>query len=186
MRWEPVFDDLEGEFAHGLAREEAALAAEEERLRFARLELAERLTGLLGAEVELQLRDGGALRLRLESVGRDWIAGRAAHGALESALVPVPAVVGLVAEASALEPAAAPAASGLERRLGIAVALRDLTRRRAPVELLTDRSRLRGTIDRVARDHLDLAEHELDEPRRDAAVRRTRLVALATLVCVRY
>ena len=63
--------------------------------------------------------------------------------------------------------------------------LRDLCRRRTSVELdLLDES-LAGTIDRVGRDHLDLAVHEPGSARRESAVSQYRLVPFAQLSLVR-
>ena len=42
-----------------------------------------------------------------------------------------------------------------------------------------------GTIDRVGRDHVDLAVHDRGEPRREGAVREVRIVPLAALLLVR-
>jgi hypothetical protein len=44
--------------------------------------------------------------------------------------------------------------------------LRDLCRRRVAAEVHTTAGVRTGTIDRVGRDHLDLAVHERGEPRR--------------------
>src|SRR5258708_1844617 len=43
-----------------------------------------------------------------------------------------------------------------------------------------------GTIDRVGRDRLDLAEHEAGVPRRAAAVGRIRIVPFTELLLVRF
>ena len=51
---------------------------------------------------------------------------------------------------------------------------------------MTGAIRSHGTIDRVGRDHLDLAEHEPGVPRRDAAVTRIRIVPLTEVLLVRF
>jgi len=43
-----------------------------------------------------------------------------------------------------------------------------------------------GTLDRVARDHLDLALHEPGTVRRDRAVRGIRIVPLERIVLVSF
>jgi hypothetical protein len=42
-----------------------------------------------------------------------------------------------------------------------------------------------GTIDRVGRDHLDLAMHERDVPRRDRNVTGTRIILLDQVLLIR-
>jgi hypothetical protein len=70
-------------------------------------------------------------------------------------------------------------------RLGLAFALRDLARRRSALTITTRSGMLHGTIDRVARDHFDLALHDPGSPRRPSNVRGTRIVPMAALVLVR-
>ena len=43
-----------------------------------------------------------------------------------------------------------------------------------------------GTIDRAGADHLDLALHDIDEPRRSATVRGYRLIPFTALSWVRW
>jgi len=62
--------------------------------------------------------------------------------------------------------------------------LRDLCRRRA-VDLVLAAGEVHGTIDRVGRDHVDIAVHERGEARRPGAVREVRIVPFATLQLVR-
>jgi hypothetical protein len=64
--------------------------------------------------------------------------------------------------------------------------LRDLCRRRAPLQISTLRERLHGTIDRVGRDHVDLAEHEPGVMRRERAVTRVRMLPMSEIVMVRF
>ena len=74
----------------------------------------------------------------------------------------------------------------LAERLGLTFVLRDLCRRRTPVHVTTDDGRLHGTLDRVARDHVDLALHEPGTPRRDRDVHGYRIVPLDRIVVVDF
>jgi hypothetical protein len=64
--------------------------------------------------------------------------------------------------------------------------LRIVARDRSPVRLwLTDGRVLEGTLDDVGLDHVDLAAHPVDEPRRLGSVREAHLVVLSALALVR-
>jgi hypothetical protein len=198
MRWDNLFDDLESQLEQELGAEEGDLLAEEERLRLGRLTLRDRVVAMTrpgeGApeQLKLALRDGTVVTVAVGSVGRDWIVGELIGARRGSCVVPFPAVVGLLptpeqlARSVLAEPTAEPAVS-LSARLGLAFVLRDLCRRRAAVELSTGSDeRLHGTIDRVGRDHVDLAEHEAGVPRRAAAVGRIRIMPFSELLLVRF
>jgi hypothetical protein len=198
MRWDDLFDDLESQLEQELGAEEGDLLAEEERLRLGRLAMRDRVIAMTrpgdGAheQLKLSLRDGSVVTVAVGSVGRDWIAGELVGARRGSCVVPLAAVVGVLptpeqlARSVVAEPVGEPAAS-LSARLGLAFVLRDLCRRRAAVELSTaSAERLHGTIDRVGRDHLDLAEHEAGVPRRATAVGRIRLLPFAELLMVRF
>lgn len=195
MRWQNLFDDLESQLESELGAEEVDLLAEEERLRLSRLTLRDRVRALqdsaAGEQIGFALRDGERIALTIAAIGRDWVAGEVDAGTLRSAIVPLASIavldpVGAQLVASLrVEPAPEPP-TALSARLGLAFVLRDLCRRRTPVELHVGADRWHGTIDRVGRDHLDFAEHAPGEPRRSAAVARIRIVAFAAVDLVRF
>lgn len=192
MRWDHLFDDLSAQLEHELRTEQTDLEQEEERLRLGRLPLRDRLVALRrGTSVEqlvvIRLVTGDQLRVRLVTIGRDWFAGSVDGGPrAQQAAIPFAGVEALLLTPeqaiNSLVPVAE--ASELGARLGLSFLLRDLCRRRATVTLRSRGGEVVGTIDRVARDHLDLAEHDRDEPRRAAAVDRIRVVPLEQLVSV--
>ena len=198
MRWDRLFDDLEGQLEQELGSEQLDVIAEEERLRLGRLALRDRVVRMVAAdgerrELDLVLRDGTPLRVAPESTGRDWIAGElSAPPGRSSCLVPFDAIGSVtpvgdqLARGLTADPLGSAAGEGLAARLGLAFVLRDLCRRRTPLDLICGWATLHGTIDRVGRDHLDLAEHDSGEVRRTAAVRRTRLVPFAQILWVRF
>lgn len=178
MRWDDLFSDLEA-----LVEEEDRAALDAEVADLARAEraaltLADRLRGHVGAAVRLTLVDGEPVEGRVDEVGATWVS-LAGSGDLLVPLGAVTAVAGLGAAASPQEP-------GLVRRLPFSVVLRGLSRDRRPVSVrLVGGTRLDGTIDRVGADHLDLAEHPADEPRRAAAVRGTVTLRTEAVLVVR-
>ncbi|TFD04958.1 hypothetical protein [Cryobacterium sp. TMT1-66-1] len=94
-------------------------------------------------------------------------------------MIPLSAVAGVVlsAEQSLVSLAVESESTGkLIERVGFPFVLRDLCRRRRFVELDTRGGVLAGTIDRVARDHLDLAVHPLGTLRRAPEILHYRLV----------
>lgn len=198
MRWDNLFDDLESQLEQELSAEEIDLRAEEERLRLARLGIRDRLRAVRAAYAPA---DGGILRLILgdgtratvapATFGRDWLAGELVEesGRRPQCIVPLDGIEGVVLQRAqvgpSLEALAEESAGALSARLGLQFVLRDLCRRRAPIDLRLRTGRLHGTIDRVGRDHLDLAVHETGQPRRDAGVSEYRIVRLAEVVLVR-
>jgi hypothetical protein len=194
MRWESLFDDLEGQLEQELDTEELELRAEEERLRIGRMSLRDRIVaaaGAAGADIlRVGLAGGSTLELQLTAYGRDWIAGEAVGELARRGpvVVPLSAVAEVRLQTELVERSlAAPPGSPppLADRLGLAFVLRTVCRRRTAVELLLTGGRLHGTLDRVGRDHLDLAEHEPGTQRRADAVRQVRIVPFAQLLLVR-
>lgn len=205
MRWDNLFDDLESQLEQELSAEEVDLRAEEERLRISRLGIRDRLHALhVGAAgdqtrtLQLVLRDDRRVAVLPTTFGRDWLSGGIVDetGRRPACVVPIDAIDGVVLARRQVEvsfDAAAPveSTSALSGRLGMPFVLRDLCRRRHPVELwldgaVTDAAKsIRGTIDRVGRDHLDLAIHEVGVPRRESAVTEYRMIRLSRVLLVR-
>ncbi|GAB2516555.1 hypothetical protein GCM10027064_12750 [Microbacterium petrolearium] len=187
VRWERFFQDLEDQLAAEWDAERAALDSESERLRIAGLALRDRLRGLVGAgPVAFELADGSRHDAAIAAVGADWIAARPETAGV--LIVPLAAVRLLgVPEPELLRSARALAeADRLAARVTLGFALRDLARRRVPVTLgLSGGRTATGTLDRVGADHLDLALHALDAPRRAADVAGFRIVPLAALAWLR-
>ena len=193
MRWDHLFDDLAGQLEHELHAEELDLQQEEERLRLGRLELRGRLAAVVRERdgdkrtVTVRTVDGILRHVRVRSLGRDWLAGDLIDTPGAQVVVPIAAVESLV-----FDPAQAvrtleqvPTRDDLSARLGLAFLLRDLCRRRVPLTVQTSAGELHGTVDRVGRDHVDLAVHERDVPRRTSAVDYVRVIPLAQVLVLR-
>jgi len=188
MRWDLLFDDLATQLDVEQRAEERALELEEQRLRLSRLSLRERLQELgsaLGASggIRVQLRGGTLLTIRPAAFGRDWLsADLVERSPARSCVLPLAAVAAIVPERAQLDapPGAerAPAAPSLVDRISLSFVLRDLCRRRTPIAVATADGDLHGTLDRVARDHVDLALHEPGLPRRDDNLQGYRIVPL--------
>jgi hypothetical protein len=199
MRWDDLFDDLEGQLEYGLGAEEIDLRAEEERLRLGQMSLRDRLTSIARAQakgsgyaISLQLVSGAMISVRPTTFGKDWLAADLVGEARSAAqcVLPMAAIAGLVLAPRQVHESldAEPQPRGAPRladRIGLAFVLRDLCRRRASVELVTPAGSLDGTIDRVGRDHLDLAMHEAGSVRRESNVTQYRVVPLARILLVR-
>lgn len=189
MHWDHVFEDLEGQLAAALETEQRSLAAEQERLRVAKLGLRERLRSAADGASDLALELTGDTRLRVHAqlVGEDWCAVAGDDG--RAVLVPLAAIVSVGMSPADLVRTAAvtpPRGSRLVERMGLGFVLRDLARRRVPVTVHLHAGRaLSGTIDRAGVDHLDLALHDPAAPRRASDVRGMRMIPLAAVGWVR-
>lgn len=188
MEWDRLFEDLEDQFASGWEAERAALDAETERLRIARLDLRTRLGVLAdeGSTVTAVLTDATRVRGRLRAVGADWAAVQP-HEAAGLSLLPAHAVELWSLDHGALltSGAAAEPLSPLRERMTFGFVVRDLARRRSGVTLRTRSGAvLAGTIDRAGADHLDLALHDAGSPRRARAVTGFRVVPFASVLSI--
>ncbi|KDP90734.1 MULTISPECIES: hypothetical protein [Clavibacter] len=200
MRWENLFDDLEGQWETARLAEERDQRAEEERTRVARTVLRDRLRALTSADqarpLRLSLSDGTWIDLRAKVLGRDWMSGEltvpgdAPSREERACILPLASIHVLALDREQVRASLAPVSElpperGIVDRIGLSFVLRDLCRRRARVELRLRDAVVGGTLDRVARDHVDVAVHEVGTPRRESLVSGYRLVPLAGIVLVR-
>ena len=199
MRWDNLFDDLEGQLEHELSAEELDVRAEEERLRLGRLSLRDRIVAAHESQgrdavdgIRLFLSNGAPLTVRPLTFGRDWFSADLLDDSSRSSQVVIPmasiAAVVFSRQQSSLSLGATPSElsqTSLPARLTLSFVLRDLCRRRAAVEVQTSLGAVHGTIDRVGRDHIDVAVHEPGEARRESAVLQSRAVPLGQLLLVR-
>lgn len=188
MEWDRLFEDLEDQIASGWEAERAALDAETERLRIARLDLRTRLGVLVdeGGAVAAVLTDSTRVRGRLRAVGADWAAVQP-QDAPGLVLLPAHAVELWALDHGALLSSGATAEplSPLRERMTFGFVVRDLARRRSGVTLRTRSGTvLAGTIDRAGSDHLDLALHDAGSPRRARAVTGFRIVPFASVLSI--
>jgi hypothetical protein len=179
MRWDQLFADLEGQLAAEQRRQRDDEVAERTRRERALVPLAARLAARVGADVEVGLHGGLRVSGRLEDLGADWLLVRRRAQDRE-VLVPLSAIVLLPSLGSESSPERA------ARRFGLGYALRALSRDRSTVavSLLGGATDLVGTVDSVGADHLDLAEHAEDLPRRRENVRATTTVPFSALAAV--
>jgi hypothetical protein len=179
MRWERLFADLEAR----LEAEERATwdgdVADLVPAERGQLTLADRLRAHLGESLSWSLGFGDpSLDGELLDIGADWVLIKAGRG---ETLIPI----GAVQYVSGLSRVAEPDSGELARRLGLGVVLRGLARDRAVVNVrLRGDLRATGTIDRVGTDHLDLAVHAGDLPRRRDAVLGVRCLPIQAIVSV--
>lgn len=195
MRWDRLFENLEGQLASEWEAERAALDAESERLRISRLDLRGRLRTLCAAEAPALLSLTGLARLpvRLVALGADWIAAadRPAEGSRSAKsirIIPLHALTGIGVDhgmlLASVEDRGDPTAE-LRERMTLGFVLRDLARRRTPVRIRTgDGEELHGTIDRAGADHLDIALHEAGQARLAGSVSGFRIVPFDAVAAV--
>lgn len=151
MRFERIFEDLEGQFAHHQQEEARAVSEDLTRAEQAQLTLADRLRGALGCRLTLHL--GTAVRASgvVQEVAAQWVA-LAAEGGGRSAIVPLAAVVmveGLPSRARLAE-------DSVSSVRGLGSVLREIARDRSVVRLETTGGAVIGRIAAVGADALDI------------------------------
>lgn len=184
MRWDDLFADLEAQQRQLERRERELEVAERTRAERGAVELVHRLVAAEGGPLRVRVVGAGWLAATLLDVGQDWLlldhgGTRASRG--REVIVPLTAVGAVEGLPSRLGEHA-----GGPRRLGLRSVLRALGRDRAVVRV-HDREgeHVTGTVDAVLADHLDLARHADDLPRRAGEVRGVVSVPYAALALVR-
>lgn len=151
MRFERIFDDLEGRFAHHEQQEMRAVSEDLARAERAQLTLADRLRG--AGSQRLTLHVGAEMRLKgsIDEVGADWVALRDGVSPLRT-IVPLGAIV-LV---HGLPTRARPPEESLLSPLGLGSVLREIARDRSIVRLETTAGGVIGRVGAVGADTLDI------------------------------
>ncbi len=182
MRWQRLFADLQAEFDEAEAAAERAEDASRRRVETGAVRLVDRLAGALGGRLVLRCSGVGDVSGELVEVGADWLL-LTGEGRRE-VLVATAAVRAVGGLGRATAPAEDP--GPVRARLDLRWALRGLARDRSVVQVvLDDGAAYVGTVDGVGADHVELAEHPADQPRRAAAVRGVRAIALSAVAVVR-
>lgn len=181
MRWDSLFEDLEAQFSAERALVTESEISERARVELAGIDLGDRLRGAAGAQIGMVLRAGNSVRGTLSHVGGDWLV--VTEGGRQW-LVPYASV----SYFDGLGRLARKPTSRLQSPLGLATALRGLSRDRADVTVhmasgATADHRLHGVIDRVGRDHFDLADTR-GEARRPGAVSAVMTIPFASLAAL--
>ncbi len=181
VRWDDLFADLDGQLVAAEAAELRAEVTERTRVEQARLTLVERLVAQIGRPVTVGVAGLGPLGGQLVDAVGAWLV--LSEGTGRSVLVPAQAWQWF----DGLGRLAGPAPGALARRSSLGTALRSLAARRVAVVVhLQDGTTLEGTVDRVAADHIDLALHAVEEPRRRGSVVGVRAVPQPAIVAVRF
>lgn len=180
MRWQQLFEDLAAQQAALELRERDAEIAEHTRAELGQVDLVGRLGAACGRRIRVGVRGAGQLEGALGRVGADWILLHVPGAAGGELFVPTAALTSVEGLPHRSEPDPAVPRPGLRQ------ALRTLSRDRSRVRVhdVTGEHRT-GTVDAVLLDHLDLARHADDEPRRSSAVRGRVSVPFAALALVR-
>lgn len=179
MRFERIFEDLEGRFAHHEREEMRAVSEDLARAERAQLSLADRLRGAGGRSLTLHL--GSVLRLEgtVEDVGEGWVALHEESGGRRT-VVPLPAI----ALIEGLPVRARPAEESLRSSLGLGSMLRTIARDRSVVRLETTAGGVMGRLAAVGADAVDV--HSLPTGESGTVPGSTRItVAMDALLAVR-
>jgi hypothetical protein len=182
VRWDQLFADLESRSQADAAVEHRSEVAERTRTEQSVLTVLDRLAACRGRRVQLGVAGIGRIEGHVVDVAAEWLLLQEQPGATP-ALVPARSWIWLTGVGSTT---LVHRASSTARRLTLGSALRGLAQQRRPVRVcLTEAGETTGTIDRVYADHLDLAEHPADVPRRPADVGRVRLLPMRSVALVR-
>lgn len=177
VRWDRLFEDLEGQLHDEELAQRDADVVDRIRAERSRITLGERLRRHRGP-IHLVLQRGRLIVGDVLDAGAGWVVVQ--DGARGRALVPTAVVVEIEGLGWAGQ-----GTEGVSAQLGLGHPLRALARDRAVVEIedVIGRS-LVGTIDAVGADAVEVALHPRDEPRRPANVWRRPTIPFSAIVCV--
>lgn len=179
MRWEKLFEDLAAQAESQELRAREAEVADRTRYERGQIDVQARLLASVGAAPLTVRLASRSLAGTVRDVGPDWLL--LESGSRASSLVATAAVRAV----SGIAPGAV-LPSVVARRFGLGSALRGISRDRSVVELVAQGLRLTGTIDVVGSDHVEVAEHAPDVPRRPGNVTARHLVPFWAFESVRH
>ncbi|HEY3436156.1 MAG TPA: hypothetical protein VGK35_00595 [Actinotalea sp.] len=177
MRWDALFADMELQLAAADADARAQEVADVTRAERAAVLLADRLRAAVGRPLAITVVGGRRLEGTVVDAAAAWVL--VGTGVTEH-LVPITAV----ATVSGLPPGSAAPAGAVLRRLGLGHALRAIARDRSLVRVTASGAVVRGRIDAVGADHLDVGLAFEDDGRPTGerqAVAFARLEVVSTL-----
>jgi hypothetical protein len=179
MRWEELFDDLEGQ-AESLERvEREAEVADRTRSELGQITLISRLRSNEGRGVSLRLTGGASFSGTIVRLGADWML-LSCPGEVVVPLTGVATVANL--PWSSMSPYGVEAVTS---RLTLSSVFRAMAVDRARITIaLCDQSTVSGTPDRVGRDFVDVAVHHGDEAPRTSAISMRTTVAYSAISAV--
>lgn len=149
MRWAALFLDLESRLAQQIAREEREAAWDMAEAEMARLGLADRLRGGIGAPTQVRTRAGQRISGELAQVGEGFIL---IEDAARSWLVPLVRIAVVRTQARSRE-----ASGGVLGQVRLGQALRALARAGWRVRVSVEGGEvIGGHLRRVGSDHIDL------------------------------
>lgn len=183
MRWDALFGDMEAQLASERLLGLESEISERARVELAGIDVSDRLRGAIGQKIDVKLRSGTQVSGTLSHVGCESLV---LDEGLHQWLVPV-------AAASMYQGLGRQARSGQSTaslRLGLASALRMLARDRAELavhllESARGEATMRGVIDRVGKDHFDLAVTLPGEVRRSGKVVSVATIPFQSLAALR-
>lgn len=184
MRWDELFADLSGQSDADEAAALAAEVADRSRWEAGQTRLTDRIRGWQAVPVAVGLPAGETLHGPLLAVGQDWLV---VGDGREDCLVPAHAVRWLQLRGPrAVLTGAARGSAASVHRLRLVHAVRLLVRDRAYVRVrLAEGETVSGSVDRAGADHVDLAQHPADVPRRSYAVQSSWVLPYAAITSIR-
>lgn len=182
MRWEQLFDDLEGQLSEAERAEEEAEIADRIQREQAMVSVADRLRSGVGQPVDVRLMGAERVVGELTAVGADWIA--IADSVASEVVVATAAALTIRGLPRA---AAVGTGSSVSSRLRLGYPLRQIMRSKSLVTVgLVDGFRCDGKIAAVGADYVDVIPSGVDESTWPLRQRERTAIPFARVAAVRY
>lgn len=165
MRWDALFNDLEAQIAARSVAADESEIADLTRLEQSGVSLADRLRGQTQLTLRIRASGGVVFTGRLSHVGSEWVV---LESELSTTLIPFFSIQLIEGVGRQMRQEH----SAVQRRLGLAAALRALARDRARVVIYgaSEGVRVEGIIDRVGSNFVEMAAVARGEQRRPGNV----------------